>query len=195
MKRDAFQIWFDASAGGGGGGTTGAGTGTGTATGEGIPPTWDSWFGGLGDTEKSLIDGHTKGLKSALDQERNQRTALEKQVKELSKQAAEGSDLKATLEKMAAELAESNQRASLLEQVSKAGLKAEPGDVIALARARGLVDGQGNINFAKLKEQCSYLFEDSAPVPKTKGEAGTGHRNKGADEPSLNDIVLSALGR
>ncbi|MEN6537376.1 MAG: hypothetical protein ABFD60_04225 [Bryobacteraceae bacterium] len=197
MKRDAFQVFFDASAGGGGGGATGAATGTGTATSEGGgAPTWDSFYGGLGDTEKNLIGGHVDGLKKALNEERTKRTEFERQVKELSKNAEEGSELKAELDKIQAELAGARQRAALLEQVTKAGLKAEPGDVIALAQARGLVDGQGNINFAQLKEQCPYLFQEAgAPAPKTKGEAGTGHRQKGAEEGGLNDLVLNALGR
>ena len=51
------------------------------------PESFEKWLVDQPETVKELFDSHIDGLKSALDSERSGRKELEKQLKNLSKQA------------------------------------------------------------------------------------------------------------
>jgi hypothetical protein len=166
----------------------------GTPDGEGAQPvTFEAVYKALPDTQRGAIDGHITGLKSALADERNGRKALEKQLRDLSRQAEDGSALKAQLDKLAEEQASTTAKATFFEAAHEAQVKNLRLAWLA-ATDYGLVDTKtGAADFAKLKAMAPELFTQK---PQPQGNAGNGAKQTGvADGKSMNDFIRAASGR
>ena len=169
------------------------GTQNSTATqGSETPPSFDSWLAGQDDTVKGLISGHTAGLKSALESERETRKGQEKQLRDLAAKAEKGSEAQAQLTALADKLAANDKRVTAYETLSAAGCSNLKLAWLAATEA-GLVDGQGNISIEKLRTQYPELFKATGAPP--KGNAGTGAGQTGASGKSMNDFIRAAAGR
>ena len=155
--------------------------------------TFDAVYKALPEPQRSVIDGHTAGLKSALADERNGRKALEKQLRDLSRQAEEGSTLRAQLDKLAEEQANVTAQAAFFEQAHEAQVKNLRLAWLA-AREFGLVDAKsGEADFAKLRQMAPELF---AGKPTPQGNAGNGAKQEGVTAGrNMNDWIRSAAGR
>ena len=77
------------------------------------PVTFEAVYKALPEQQRGVLDTHIAGLKSALSDERNGRKALEKQLRDLSKTAEEGSAIKAQLDKLAEEQASTTARGDI----------------------------------------------------------------------------------
>ena len=157
------------------------------------PVTFEAVYTALAPEQRGVIDTHIGGLKSALKDERDGRKALEKQLRDLSKQAEEGSALRTQLDKMAEEQSTTSAKAMFFEQAHDAQVKNLRLAWLA-AQDYGLVDARtGEADFAKLRQQAPELFV-AKPVP--SANAGAGAKQPGVnDGRSMNDFIRTAAGR
>jgi hypothetical protein len=157
------------------------------------PATWDEYLATVTPEVKTLYEGHTAGLKSALQTERQQRSDLAKQINTLSKQAAEGSDLKKSLEGVQTQLEAATQRAEFFEAAVKPEIGcSNPSLAFIAARESQAIDQKGRINWDVLKQQFPELFAKKAPPP---GNAGSGTQNPPAAKGDMNSFIRRQAGR
>ena len=135
-----------------------------------------------------MLDGHTKGLKSALDSERETRKGFEKQVRDLATKAEKGSEAEKQLTALAEQISTADRKASFYEEAHTAGvtnLKL----AFVVASTDEMFDKKGNVNFVDLKAKYPELF-GSKKAP--KGNAGDG-----TDEAPVNagDVMNQRIRR
>lgn len=151
--------------------------------------TYDTWVGDQSEEVKGLIEGHTTGLKSALDSERDARKGLETQLKEAASKA-EG-DTKVKLEAMAAEMAAVEQRADFFVDAQAAGVSnLKLAHTVAVQD--DLIDKRGRVNFEQMKTEYPELFGVKPPTPKGHGGSGNNPPTEGQD---MNKMLRSAAGK
>ena len=152
--------------------------------------TAEEWLNSLDDTQKGFLEAHTKGLKSALDSERDARKEQEKNLKDLKSKAEKGSEMEAELAKKLAEVEQANKRADFYEAATVAGVK-NPRLAWITATADDLFKRDGRPDLDALKEKYPELFNQPSP----NGKAGSG---AGAPPPKSNtvdDILRRKAGR
>lgn len=152
--------------------------------------TFDKWIEAQDATVKGLLDGHTKGLKNALDAERETRKALSKQVNDLAAKAEKGSDAEKRLSELSTQLELSERRASFAEDAQREGVSNAKA-LFTLAMAGEFFDKKGNANFAALKSEYPEFF--AKPTP--KGNAGNGTDKKPKTGGGMNDFIRASTGR
>lgn len=158
------------------------------------PLTFERWIAEQPEDVRSLIDGQFDRLRAALDSERTARTGLEKQIKAISKQAGEGSELRTQLEKLSDDMREVGGKADFYEAAHGAGVKNLRLAWIA-AKDLGLLE-DGKTDFAKLKDAAPELFATAASTPKAPpANAGAGAGQAGARNPNMNNFLRAAAGR
>lgn len=153
--------------------------------------TFDAWYAALSTDVKDLLDDHTSGLKSALDDERRQRKSLATTVKELSKSAEAGSDLQKQLETLTGQMGEADTKATFYEGAHEAGVKNLRLAWIA-AKEYDLVDRHGKVDFTQLKTAAPELFASKLPPP---ANAGSGANQSGARVHDMNAAIRQMAGR
>lgn len=187
-----FQAkWFyEADKGGAGAGGSGdAGNGGGNE--DPKPLEYDAWLSSQPDEVKTLLDGHTKGLKSALDSEREARKNLEKQARDLAGKAEKGSEAEKQLTELANTIAESDRRGDFYEAAHAAGVS-NLKLAYTVAVQDEMFDKRGNVDFEALKKVYPELFGGrKAP----DGNAGNGTGNNKPAGKSMNDFIRTAAGR
>lgn len=154
--------------------------------------TFDKWYGELADDVKGLLDDHTIGLKSALEDERRERKGLAARIKELSKSADQGSELQKQLETLTGQMGETETRATFYEGAHEAGVKNLRLAWIA-AKEFDLISSKGDVNFDQLKQQAPELFASAKTVP--NAHAGNGAQQPGMDKPDMNRAIRIMAGR
>lgn len=163
------------------------------------PLTWDTWLAGQDETVKGLLEDHTKGLKSALQSERDQRKSFEKQLSDLSKQAEEGSELRASLDKLADDVTNANARADFFEAAADPALGLRDARLawqIVAANADEFTR-RGKPDFDALKTAHPILFE-APPAQQTQPQrptANAGRGTQGAAPPpqNTNEVMNNLL--
>ncbi len=161
---------------------------TGTSEQQGETPTFDGWLASQDEATKALLTKHTSGLKSALDDEKSTRKQLAKQIAELSKQAEEGSALKAALEKTSQDYAQTSRKATFYEGA--------PSDLRNLklawlaAQDADLIDKEGTADWKALRAQAPELFGKVTP-----GNAGNGAGQTGQGVQDMNTFIRRSAGR
>lgn len=157
---------------------------------------FEAWLGAQDEATRQRIDGHTGGLRTALQTEREQRRAFERQVKELSGKLEQGSDARAQLEQMSSQLAEQQRRADFYEEAVPARIR-NPKLAYIAAKDAGLIDGRsGKVNMDGLKQQFPELFEQKAPPPQGNAGAGTGGQQlELTGNEAMNAGIRRAAGR
>lgn len=171
------------------GGDSGKTNGAASA-GNGQPASFEEWLGGQADDAKSLVTGHIGKLQNALNDERTQRRTLAKQIDDLSKQAEQGSQLRAQLEKLSGDFEGASRKAAFYE--------AAPAEVTNLrlawlvANDADLIDKDGKTNWTALKTVAPELFKRVTPP----ANAGAGAKQTGVDDGrSMNAYLRAASGR
>lgn len=137
---------------------------------EGETLTFDSWMKDQPEEIKAMLDGHTKGLKSALESERESRKSFEKQLRELSKKVEAGSEAEKQLTELADQQAAANRKAEFYEAAHREGvtnLKL----AFTVAITEELFDRKGNVDFGEMKKSFPELF---GQAPKANANAGNG---------------------
>lgn len=153
---------------------------------------FESWLGSQDDSVKGLIDGHVKGLKSALDNERTQRSDLARQLREVTAKAEKGSELEAALMEVSAQLEAAERRAAFYEDAGRPEIGcSNPKAALALAQADGLFDKRGRVDWDALKAAAPELFRPRVP----QGNAGVGTGSPPPATSSMNDFIRAAARR
>jgi hypothetical protein len=188
MSEDALNN-EGASGAGQQGGENGDRNGTGAAS-NGAPASFDEWLNGQADEVKSLVTGSIGKLQNALNDERTQRRSLAKQIDDLSKQAEQGSQLRAQLEKLSGDFESASRKATFYESA--------PAEVTNLrlawlvANDADLIDKDGKTNWAALRTAAPELFKRVTPP----ANAGAGAKQTGVDDGrSMNAFIRAASGR
>ena len=181
-----FKIFYDES--GAGGGSASAPNGNDNQQNVSETLTFEGFYSEADDTVKALLDGHTKGLKSALEAERETRKTFEKQIRELAAKAEKGSEAEKQLTELSAQLELSNRRASFAESASREGVT-NPKALFVLAAAGDFFDKKGEVDFASLRKEYPEFFKK--PIP--EGNAGEG-AGSATPAQSMNDIIRRAAG-
>lgn len=156
----------------------------------GTPASFDEWITAQGQEVQDMFDGYVSGLRSALESERTERKTLAKQIKDLGKQAEEGSELRQQLTSLTTALESVQQRTAFYESA--------PGDVANLKLAflaasdAGMVDDDG-VDWQAMRQRFPELFK-RAVIP--AGNAGSGAGQNGAQpQRTMNDFIRAAAGR
>lgn len=156
------------------------------------PQSFEVWLDGQPDTIKELYKGHTSGLKSALEKERESNKELTKQIKGLSSKMEEGSDAKKALDDIASKLDTESNRADFYEEASGKGVVDLKLAWLAVqAEAEDLIR-KGRVNFDELKARHPQLFTQQQPVPRSNAGSGAGQQ-PGAPG-GMNDFIRKAAG-
>lgn len=153
--------------------------------------TFDGWLGEQPDEIKELLDGHTKGLKSALTSERDTRKNLEKQVRDLAAKAEKDSEAQTQLAGIADQLGEADRKADFYETAHTAGvtnLKL----AYTVAMQDEMFDRRGQVNFDTMKTQYPELFGKVSTPP---GNAGAGTDTQPSPAKDMNRFIRTAAGR
>lgn len=183
-----MRRYLDAGDSGGG---TGGEPGEDGDAGDSSPLTFDGWLGEQPDEVKTLLDGHTKGLKSALESERGNRKDLEKQVRDLAAKAEKDSETQKELTGIADKLSSAEQQADFYEAAHAAGvtnLKL----AYTVAVQDEMFDRRGQVDFDTLKTQYPELFGKVSTPP---GNAGDGTDTQPSPAKDMNTFIRRAAGR
>jgi hypothetical protein len=176
-------------------GTTPTPTPTSTSTpGETPALSWDDWLKEQPEPVKALLDGHTSGLKSALDSERTAKKDLEKKLRDAAKHATDGSELQKELQKVANDLAEAQARADFFEAAAAAEVT-NPRLAYIAARDAGLMDDKRGADFGKLKQQFPELFKKPVTPAGNAGSGTGGSAPAPTGNAAANFAIRRAAGR
>lgn len=158
---------------------------------EGETLTFDGWVKDQPEEIRTLLDGHTKGLKSALDSERENRKGLEKQLRELSKKVEAGSELEKQLSDLADQQSSANRRAEFYEAAHREGvtnLKL----AFTVAVQDELFNKKGEIDFPEMRKSYPELFGKAVTA---NANAGAGTGQPPTPKKNMNDFIRKAAGR
>lgn len=154
------------------------------------PVTYETWLESQPDEVKSLIDGNTSGLKSALEAERHGRGELDSTLKSISKLLdTDPKGAKDAIEKLRSENADKDLQLGFYEDAVKEGIK-NPSTAYKIAQAEGLINSRGVTNFTALKETYPELFTGTKPLETKGGEGG----QRLPTGPSMSDRIRGAAG-
>ena len=155
----------------------------------GMPASWQEYLDKQPEAVKSLYSSHAEGLLNTVKATRLERDALARQVKDLAKAQAEGSDARKQLDEFSGRLEDAERRATFLEDAPAAQCK-NPKAAWLLAKAGDHFDRQGRPDWASIKAEAPELFG----VVTAKSNAGTG-TEKAPTSRNMNDFIRKAAGR
>lgn len=160
------------------------------------PASFEEWLGKQDETARKLYDEHTKGLKSALQSERDARKAetakLSKDLRDASRKLEEGSEARKALEDVTARLEAAEARAAFFEEAIKPEIRCNnPRLAYIAAQDSGAIDAKGRIGWDSLKAQFPELF--TVKVPRANGGEGT--QTQPLKSGGMNAYIRSAAGR
>lgn len=176
-------------AGSNGGGAGGSGEGGEGGTQSAL--TFEAWQAALPEDQKGLIDGHVKGLRSALESERGSRKDLEKQLRDLAKNAEKGSEAQTQLTKLADDLQSADRKADFYEEAHAAGVK-NLKLAYTVAVSDEMFDKRGRVSFDEMKKKYPELFGSTA---QTRGDAGSGTGQRSQPAADMNKQIRRLAGR
>ena len=156
------------------------------------PLTFEDWLGQQGDDIKALLEGHTKGLKSALETERAQRSKFERELRDAAKKLEKDSDARKSLEEQADRLQVLEKQAGFYDAAHAAGVTNLRLAYLA-AQDAGLVNERGTCDFARLKADFPQLF-GAEPGKGAPGNAGAGTQSP-PQKADMNTFIRTAAGR
>ena len=195
-----FYLLFDKDGGGGAGSAEdkaggNAGQEDPGGTPDSDPQSFEDWLGTLPEeqqkTAKKLHSEHEKGLKTALESERESRKDVEGQLRDLAKKAEKGSELQEELNKMADTQASVEQQRDFYEEAHGKGvtnLKL----AYTVAVQDELIDKKGRVNWEAFKENYPELFRKDKVL---ETDAGDGSQNNGAPAKDMNTWIRGRAGR
>jgi hypothetical protein len=153
---------------------------------------YDSWISAQAEPVKAMLGGHIKGLKSALESERESRKATERQLRELAGKAEAGSDAQKKLTEVADQVSEADRKADFFEAAHGAGV-ANLRLAYLAATTDDMFDKRGQVNFETMKTKYPELFGGKPKPP--EGNAGSGTGTGQPENKSMNDFIRAAAGR
>lgn len=159
------------------------------------PVVWDEFIQGQGEPVREAFTQHVSGLRTALSDERDARKGLEKQLRDLGKEAEKGSKLEAQLNSMADTLAGRQQQLEFYEEASQRGIQYLDVAYNTAVSAQA-IDGRGRINWELLEDKYPIIFKPTKPKPPEAG-AGSGTDNQTPPGPAkdMNAFIRAKAGR
>jgi predicted outer membrane protein len=154
------------------------------------PASWEEYLATQPESIQGLYTSHSEALVNTVKATRQERDALSKQLKELAKTQAAGSEAQKQLEAMSAQLQEAEQRASFFEDAGSAQCRNTKAAWL-LAKAGGHFEKNGRPNWAAIRGEAPELF---GPVL-TKSNAGTGTQSAAPTGKDMNEFIRKAAGR
>lgn len=158
---------------------------------ETTPLEFDSWLGQQPDEVKTLLDGHTKGLKSALSSEREARGKLEKELRDAAKKAEKGSEMEQQLTSLADQVAESDRKTEFYEAAHAAGVTNLKLAYLVAVQDE-MFDRHGRVNWDAMKQSYPELFAGAKKPPAGNAGAGTQEPPKTG---GMNEFIRRSAGR
>jgi hypothetical protein len=159
----------------------------------GTTQTWEAWLATQGDDVKGLFEGHVKGLKSALDAERSQRSDLAKQLREATAKLSKDSEARPALEQLTAQMEAVQSRADFYEAAMQPEIGCvNPRLAFIAAQDSGAIDQRGRIHWDTIKTQFPELFKKPAAPA---GHAGAGTGQTPPAKHGMNQFIRAATGR
>lgn len=156
------------------------------------PVTWDAWLETQDETVRGLVGDRFKVLESALKSERNQRSDLARQLRDVTAKAEKGSELEKALTEVSAQLEVTERRAAFYEEAGRPEIGCTNPRLAYLAAVEGdLIDKRGRIDWEALKASAPELFRPRVP----QGNAGAGTGGPPPAQKSMNDFIRRAAGR
>lgn len=159
---------------------------------------WDTWLGDQPREVQTLIDTHTKGLRTALQSERQQRSDLAKQLREATKGLEKGSEIQKSMEAVTAKLEQAELRARFFEDAAKPDVNCtNPRMAMLAAQELSAIDGHGKIDWSAIKTAFPEIFRQASKVPQGNAGAGTGSPPPTGMDPgkAMNALIRKAAGR
>jgi hypothetical protein len=153
---------------------------------------WKPWHDALPPEAQELVAEREKGLKSALDSERDARKTAETDLRAVAKKLEEGSEAQQEVLKLADQVAEGTTKADFYEEAHKAGVS-NLKLAYHVATTEELFDKRGAVNFEKMKEAYPELF-GKKQVPRGDAGEGTGTAPGGKDI-SMNAFIRRSAGK
>jgi len=157
------------------------------------PLTWDAWHSSLSEDQRKLVeqkfDSDAKGLKGALEKERDEAKALAKQLKALQEKAEKGSEFEKALADLQTQLTAANQEKSFILEAPAKGVSNIKA-AYKLAAADGLIDPKGAIDWDALKSAYPELF--AAAKPPAPPDTNAGNTGKKSADQQLQDATALA---
>jgi hypothetical protein len=152
---------------------------------------FESWITGQPKEVAAMLDGHTAGLRSALESEREIRKGNEKNLRELAEKAEKGSESQKRLTEMADQIAEADKKADFYEEAHRAGVSNLKLAYI-MASQDELFDKRGRVNFEAMKKDYPELFGREAGAA---GNAGSGTGTRPPGKGDMNEFIRRSAGR
>lgn len=155
------------------------------------PVDFGKWLETQPDDVRSLVDGHIKGLITALGSEREARKSFEKQVRDLASKAEAGSEAQKQLTALADQNAALNRQQAFYDEAHTRGVNNLKLAYLA-AKDSGLIDDQGRVNWEQMKQSFPQLFGATAGS-QPSGNAGSGTQQS-SGKPDMNKLIRRAAG-
>ena len=153
---------------------------------------WKPWHDALPKDAQELVAEREKGLKSALDSERDARKTAETDLRAVAKKLEEGSVAQQEVLKLADQVAEGTTKADFYEDAHKAGVS-NLKLAYHVATTEELFDKRGAVNFEKMKESYPELF-GKKQVPRGDAGEGTGTA-PGGQKIGMNEFIRRSAGK
>lgn len=155
-------------------------------------PTFETWLPEQPEQVRGMIEGHVRGLRSALDGLKATREEQAKQLAALAKKAEKGSEAEKALTEAATAAKAAESRATFYVLAHSAGVSDLELAYLAAERDR-LIREDGSADLVALKAKHPSLFATPAGKP---GAANAGAGTKVAPTAgSMNDFLRAATGR
>lgn len=156
------------------------------------PKSFEEFLEAQPEEVKTLYQSHSEALLNTVKATRDERDQFKKQIKELAKGQADGSEAKKQLEAMEAQLERTERRAAFLEDAMKPEVQCRnPRAAWLLAEAEGLFDKKGLPDWAAIKRDAPELFGQ----PVANANAGQGTQQKPNPHKDMNAFIRKAAGR
>ena len=156
--------------------------------------TFEDWFNTQPDNVKALISDHEKGLKSALNAERDNTKALSRQISDLQGAAEKGSELEKQLTTLQARLTESERHANFIDGAGAAGCTNAKA-AYKLAKAdEDLWKRDGSPDWEAIKETAPEFFQKPKPASGNAGSGTDKDPQAGSKMHPMDEIMRRSLG-
>ena len=156
------------------------------------PADFETWLEGQEPKVKELYTQHSEALLNTVRATRKERDDMAKQIKELAKQTAEGSDARKALDEMSARLEVTERRASFMEEAMKPEIQCRNARAAWLvATSENLFDKKGNPDWNAIKQEAPELFGAIT----ANAQAGAGTASPPPAKKNMNDFIRTAAGR
>lgn len=156
--------------------------------------TFEEWFENQPENVKALISDHEKGLKSALNAERDNTKALSRQISDLQGAAEKGSELEKQLSTLQAKLTESERHANFIDGASSAGCTNAKA-AYKLAKAdEDLWKRDGSPDWDAIKETAPEFFRKPGNGSGNPGSGTNTDPKAGSKMHPMDELMRRSLG-